>query len=79
MADTVNVKPTPIQRNRLDAAIDLLNMHASRVALHADEIETIFAKYYSLVCFLESKPTRELQDLLTPDFLNKVGRLKEKF
>jgi hypothetical protein len=79
MADTVNVKPTPIQRNRLDVAIELVGIHTTRVVVKADEIENLFAKYYALVTVLESKPTKELQDLLSPELLSKIGRLNEMY
>lgn len=54
MSNDVNVKPTPIQRNRLDVAIELTQLHMQSFgATNEDYIKKAFAEYYSLVYHLE--------------------------
>lgn len=51
MADKINVDPTPIQRNRRDVAIDLVNLFLKHGYWIADEmteekISELYKKYY---------------------------------
>lgn len=51
MADKINIDPTPIQRNRRDVAIDLVNLFLKHGYWTADEmteekISELYKKYY---------------------------------
>jgi hypothetical protein len=74
MAENIKVSPTPIQRNKLDVAMELINYHTSRKNVAAEELEVLFAKYYALVTLCEHKSIEELQNLLGEELLGKVGR-----
>ena len=54
MANDIHVKPTPIQRNRLDVATELTQLHIEKYGM-VDEgyIKKVFAEYFSLVIHLE--------------------------
>lgn len=54
MAEKIEVRPTPIQRNRLDVATELTQLHADIRSSGGDTgIAELFARYYALVFFLE--------------------------
>lgn len=54
MANDISVKPTPIQRNALDVATELTELHFKYLRLEDEEsIKKAFLEYYSLVCHLE--------------------------
>ncbi|CRK80317.1 hypothetical protein [Neobacillus massiliamazoniensis] len=76
MADNnIKVSPTPIQRNKFDAAIDLLNIHRNTYGFDSqEEIESLFAKYYAIAEVCERKSAKDLQELVSEDILNKLGR-----
>lgn len=54
MADNINVDPTPIQRNYLDVAMELTQLHFQEFSVKNDEhIKQMFTEYYSLILLLE--------------------------
>jgi hypothetical protein len=53
MADQVSVKANPIQRNRLDVAMELTELHTRLYGALEEDIEKVFAKYHALVCYCE--------------------------
>lgn len=68
MANDVSVKPTPIQRNKLDVATELTQLHFEKFAVDDEEhIKQIFTEYYSLVQYLELIRFKEIGKL--KDFL----------
>lgn len=55
MAEKIEVNPTPIQRNKFDVAMELLELHERNFGIKSeDEISNLFAKYYSAVQILSS-------------------------
>lgn len=60
MSDTVNVEPTPIQRNERDVAIELTNLYFSRGKLKTDfsfeDIRNTYCKFYATVKQCEVSP-----------------------
>jgi hypothetical protein len=76
MADTVNIEPTPIQRNKHDVAVELTKLHCSRKVTDAVELEGLYAKYYALALYCESMSAEELQKLLSKNLLEKAGSLE---
>ena len=61
MADTVNVRQTPIERNRRDVALELVQLYLKHGTITADEITEdklgqLYKKYYSVA--LESDKLR---------------------
>ncbi|WGG47669.1 hypothetical protein [Rossellomorea sp. DA94] len=76
MADTVKVKPTPIQRNEFDVAMELFNYHINNYPTTEEEVETVFAKYYSLAKYLSNNSGSKLESLVDEDIVSKVGSLK---
>ena len=80
MAETVSVQPTPIQRNKFDVAIELIQLHKECATIdqpvQAEELEGLFTKYYALATYLERNSVRELQNLVSEELLAKVGKFK---
>jgi len=72
MTEQIKVKPTPIQRNSFDVAMELLQHHAKVEGLNADEIEMTFAKYYALAKYCDHARPGNLQSLLSEELLEKV-------
>ncbi|KNF07156.1 hypothetical protein CLPU_22c00080 [Gottschalkia purinilytica] len=64
MANDVSVKPTPIQRNELDVAMELTQFHFKRFGVdNAEHMKQIFTEYYSLVQYLELIRFNEIDKL----------------
>ncbi|MFD2681199.1 hypothetical protein [Bacillus seohaeanensis] len=77
MADTVKVDPNPIQRNKFDVAIELVNLHKRNFGLSSGkEIEELFAKYYALAKYLEDNSVDELESLIDQSIVEKAGSFK---
>lgn len=70
MAD-LTVKPTPIQRNEFDVAIELLQLHQSKTATNAEDLPKVFAEYYSLARLLKSSHGETLKPFLPEDIKSK--------
>jgi hypothetical protein len=75
MAD-VNVKtsPTPIQRNKLDVAMELTELHSRlggfRQSGH-QALQQTFAEYYALVSLCEGASYEELEGLVSDEIRSK--------
>jgi Fic family protein len=77
MAENVKVKPTPIQRNANDVAVELLTLRARIFGIDSpDDIETLFAKYYAIADVCERKGVKDLQKLVSEDILAKIGKFE---
>ncbi|ASB93412.1 hypothetical protein [Bacillus subtilis] len=64
MAD-ITTKPTPIQRNPLDVATELTQLHIKRFgADYEDDIANTFAKYFALAAKLNRTHPDSLANLL---------------
>ncbi|ELK47193.1 hypothetical protein [Halobacillus sp. BAB-2008] len=75
MSDKINVKPTPIQRNKLDTALELTKLQIETFGIEANEneIENQFAKFYSLAATLEGTRHQRLGDLVPEEILKKIN------
>ncbi|AND39535.1 MULTISPECIES: hypothetical protein [Cytobacillus] len=74
MAETVKVKPTPIQRNKFDVAMELTNLHLRNYGIPEEEVEGVFAKYYALAAYCESSDVYTIKNLIDADLLSKMSR-----
>jgi hypothetical protein len=74
MSEKVSVKPAPIQRNPLDVAMELLNLHNSKVSVEASELSELYAKYYTLAYTLSRKSPSELNDFLPEEIKGKISK-----
>lgn len=76
MAEDIRVKPTPIQRNYLDVATELTQLHIKTFPIESkDDIKKTFAEYYSLVMRLEitrRTDSTKLKDFLPEDISKKL-------
>jgi hypothetical protein len=72
MAENITVKPTPIQRNAFDVAIELLKMHEQRAAIEVDDLEKTFARYYAIANVCERTSAKELLSLIDEELKNKI-------
>ncbi|MGE6673735.1 hypothetical protein ACQKEX_01340 [Bacillus pumilus] len=62
----------PIERNKLDIALELTQMHLNRyVTNHPDQLSEVYAKYYALLEVLDLSSYDQLIDLL-PDELKQM-------
>lgn len=49
MANEIEIKPAPIQRNPMDAAIELCKLYYERFAMESiEEVQETFLKFYSV-------------------------------
>ncbi len=70
MSEDINVRPTPIQRNKLDVAMELTQLHTTIYSPgNKDEIAQLFAKYYSLARLLEGSKDKTLLTSFLPEEL----------
>lgn len=79
MAEQVKVKvdQTPIQRNKHDVAMELLNLHIRAEKMKkVTDIETLYARYFALATYCESTDIVKLQSLLSDSLKDKVGHLE---
>ncbi|QQE75707.1 hypothetical protein KDJ56_07150 [Brevibacillus composti] len=75
MSDDVKVKPSPIQRNKLDVATELTTLYYSAYSMgDAEEIQETFAKFYAIAQYLETKRGNDLQSLVPEEIIKKIGR-----
>jgi hypothetical protein len=76
MTENIKVDPTPIQRNKFDVTLELLDLHLRRSSVNADQLQELFAKYYALATYCENMSPENLQALLSEELLEKVGRFE---
>lgn len=72
MSENISVSPTPIQRNSLDVAMELLTLHVSKTPVEANELSELFAEYYSLANILHRKSPSDLKVFLPEEILSKL-------
>lgn len=72
MSEEIKVKPTPIQRNAFDVAMELTQIYIQRIGIDsAEDIEERFMKYYSIACVCSNTNPSRLLDFV-PDDLKKA-------
>jgi hypothetical protein len=73
VSERVYVDPTPIQRNTIDAAIELTQLYLRYGFNEPDEkLEDIYSRFFSLVHTLHRKPYDNLRDLVPDEILSKI-------
>lgn len=72
MSENISVSPTPIQRNELDVAMELLALHVNKVPVEAEEIGDLYAKYYSLAYILKKGKPNDLKQFLPEGMERKI-------
>ncbi|MBZ0312755.1 hypothetical protein AB2T96_11135 [Clostridium butyricum] len=74
MSDTVNVQPTPIQRNHRDVALELTQLYYSRARVKEDYtvegIRDTYIKMYATVLECECKPSSTLWNDFTSSIVS---------
>lgn len=64
----VDVEPTPIQRNKRDVAMELLEIYLrgdrERVRCTEDKLIEVYNKFYANAAIIESKRLENLQEYL---------------
>jgi hypothetical protein len=75
MSQQVSVKPTPIQRNVLDVAMELTALHVHNFGANKEELDQIFAKYYATAYYCH-RNNDNLYSLVSEEILNKTSRIK---
>lgn len=71
MSERISVKPTPIQRNIYDVAIELVNLHVSREPVDTSELGELYTKYYAIAYTLSKKGAAELDNFLPEEIKSK--------
>lgn len=76
MAEKIEVKPTPIQRNVFDVAMELTQLHFDKFGVDGDDcIKDKFAEHYALVTILKSTSSnnkRRLEKFIPEEILSKL-------
>jgi hypothetical protein len=68
MADDINVKPTPIQRNKFDVAVELVEFSKPYISYdNIEDIQNAFAKFYAIAAACERTSHSKLKDSLPQD------------
>ncbi|WP_105979919.1 hypothetical protein [Bacillus paralicheniformis] len=73
MAD-ITTKPTPIQRNPLDVATELTQLHIKQFGADEDDIANAFAKYFALAAKLNRTHPDSLVNLLPEEIKSKLKK-----
>lgn len=73
MADQIEVKPTPIQRNTFDVATELTQMFFSKFSIGSEEeVQKTFAKFYAVADLMRVSSYKNLGDFLQDQDLKKL-------
>lgn len=73
MSGNVSVKPTPIQRNPIDAAMELTQMYFKQgFYTGTEKLEDIYSKFYALTYYLDRSSPSQLIDLVPEEILKKI-------
>lgn len=71
MSDEIKVKPTPIQRNVLDVAMELTQLYYECVTPKGvEEIQETFSKFYTTAATCEACPGWKLIDQASPNIID---------
>lgn len=66
MANDINVKPSPIQRNNRDIAIELTKMYLKDFGIQSlEDMQEVYAKFYAVSTLMERKSYAELEELVS--------------
>lgn len=68
----VSVKPTPIQRNIYDVAVELVQLHVQRLGVDGEDLTELYTKYFSLVAVLSPTDTYNLKKLVPEELMKKI-------
>ncbi|CAF1719554.1 hypothetical protein [Bacillus subtilis] len=72
MAD-VSTKPSPIQRNQYDVAVELTQLHVEKYGVsNPNDIADAYAKYYALAFILHRDRGSQLVTLLPEEIKSKL-------
>lgn len=72
IANDIKVSPTPIQRNALDVAMELTKMYVERTPVDAEELDSVFARFYAVANTLQNKSSSHLSVLIPAELLSKI-------
>lgn len=76
VAEDIKVKPTPIQRNKYDVAVELTNLYYSAAPISSvDEIANTFLQFFATAEGAEFIYTKELLEFM-PEKLAKLVKNK---
>ncbi|MED1820996.1 hypothetical protein [Bacillus subtilis] len=71
----ITTKPTPIQRNSLDVAIELTQLHVEQFGLEGkDDLANTYAKYYAIANTLKNKNLEALKKFLPEEIKSKLKK-----
>lgn len=75
MSEDLTVNPTVVQRNKFDVATELTKLYYTEYDIEdAEEMQTLFAKFYAIAQFLESRKESELQALVPEEMIRSISR-----
>lgn len=75
MSEDLMVNPTVVQRNKFDVATELTKLYYTEYDIEdAEEMQTLFAKFYAVAQFLESREESELQALVPEEMIRSISR-----
>lgn len=68
MSDSIKTIPNPIQRNEIDAAIELTQMYFSENQLDLAEMKKVYTEFYSLVKAIHYCSYKSLKEYLPENY-----------
>lgn len=75
MSEDLMVNPTVVQRNKFDVATELTKLYYTEYDIEdVEEMQTLFAKFYAIAQFLESRKESELQALVPEEMIRSISR-----
>ncbi|WP_125152344.1 hypothetical protein [Clostridium rectalis] len=82
MPESIEVKPTPIQRNPHDVAIELLNIYLKNNLYkdkfsNVDDLRKLYLEFYSTVKMADSIHFEYLKEYLPEELKKVVGEFEE--
>jgi predicted secreted Zn-dependent protease len=69
---SVKVRPTPIQRNSIDAAMELTYLYIDKFQNEPEKLEEIYSRFYALASKLERRHPDHLNSLIPEEILKKI-------
>lgn len=73
LSETIDVNPTPIQRNANDVAIELTQLYVKKFQTEPENLEDIYARFFAISRTLSSKRPERLSNLIPEDLLSKLS------
>ncbi|WP_099157284.1 hypothetical protein [Virgibacillus ndiopensis] len=75
MAENIKVKPTPIQRNPLDVAMELTKIYIEKgFQTEPENLEDIYSRFYAVAATLHHKHPDYLKKLVPDELLSKIKK-----